>query len=56
LLVEDDASDAEFVLRTLRQHQVENPVTQVKDGIEALQVLRGEGDSMAGYATMQADR
>jgi CheY-like chemotaxis protein len=45
LLVEDDEIDAEQILRAFRQYQLDTPYTHVIDGVEALQVLRGE----AGY-------
>jgi CheY-like chemotaxis protein len=41
LLVEDDDIDAELVLRAYRRHRLENPFTIVRDGVEALEVLRG---------------
>lgn len=41
LLVEDDDIDAELVLRAYRRHRLENPFTLVRDGVEALEVLRG---------------
>jgi CheY-like chemotaxis protein len=41
LLVEDDEIDAELVLRAYRRQRLENPFTIVRDGIEALEVLRG---------------
>ena len=42
LLVEDDAIDARAVLRGLRKGHIGNETTVAKDGIEALQCLRGE--------------
>jgi len=48
LLVEDDEIDAEQVLRAFRRYQVDTPCTHVIDGVEALQVLRGE----AGYTPL----
>jgi CheY-like chemotaxis protein len=41
LLVEDDDIDAELVLRAYRRHSLANPFTIVRDGVEALEVLRG---------------
>jgi CheY-like chemotaxis protein len=41
LLVEDDDIDAELVLRAYRRHRLENPFTIVRDGVEALEALRG---------------
>lgn len=43
LLVEDDDVDAEMVLRACRRQHVDNPFTVVRNGIEALDVLRGQG-------------
>jgi len=45
LLVEDDEIDAEQIVRSFEQLRLSNPVTIVTNGIEALQILRGE----AGY-------
>ena len=42
LLVEDDEIDARAVLRGLRKCHIGNETTVAKDGIEALQLLRGE--------------
>ncbi|HMQ55223.1 MAG TPA: response regulator [Anaerolineae bacterium] len=42
LLVEDDEVDAEAVVRALQRLNVKNPLTIVTDGLEALNVLRGE--------------
>jgi CheY-like chemotaxis protein len=43
LLIEDDEIDAEAVVRAFRRQKITNPLTIVQDGIEALNVLRGEG-------------
>jgi len=43
LLVEDDEVDAEAVMRAFRRQKIDNPFTIVSDGIEALNILRGEG-------------
>lgn len=43
LLVEDDDVDAEAVVRAFRAKQIANPFTLVKNGLEALAVLRGDG-------------
>ena len=43
LLVEDDEIDAEAVVRAFQRQKIANPLTIVQDGIEALNVLRGEG-------------
>lgn len=48
LLVEDDYVDAEQLRRAFQQQRLPNPVTHVIDGVDALQVLRGEG----GYARL----
>lgn len=44
LLVEDDEIDAEAVKRALTRQRIANPIVTAKDGIEALEVLRGSGD------------
>ena len=43
LLVEDDDVDVEVVRRGFKKHKIANPVTAAADGIEALEILRGEG-------------
>ena len=43
LLVEDDAVDAEAIRRAFRQQQIPNPFVVVRDGVEALAALRGQG-------------
>lgn len=43
LLVEDDDVDAEVVQRSFEKLKLLNPITCANDGIEALQMLRGEG-------------
>lgn len=40
LLVDDDDVAAESVVRSLRKHTVDFPVTLARDGIEALEILR----------------
>lgn len=42
LLVEDDEVDAMAVTRALREYRVANPITIARDGIEAMEYLRGE--------------
>jgi len=42
LLVEDDDGDAMAVERAFRKHKIANPIMRAIDGIEALEVLRGE--------------
>ncbi|MCB0211393.1 MAG: response regulator [Anaerolineae bacterium] len=46
LLVEDDEVDAEAVVRAFRDKHINNPLTIVTNGIEALQVLRGENNKV----------
>lgn len=43
LLVEDSAADAEMTLRTLKRRGIANRVVWVKDGVEALEFLSGQG-------------
>ena len=43
LLVEDDEVDVKAVKRALRDLKIANPVWRASDGIEALEMLRGEG-------------
>ena len=45
LLVEDDDVDAEAVIRSIRRSQVPVDVVWVEDGLEALDVLRGQHSS-----------
>ncbi|MEJ2680427.1 MAG: response regulator [Gammaproteobacteria bacterium] len=42
LLVEDDDGDAKAVKRTFSKAKVVNPIVRAIDGIEALEILRGE--------------
>lgn len=42
LLIEDDNGDARAVERALRNERVGNPLFRVTDGVEALEVLRGQ--------------
>ncbi|QDT10869.1 response regulator [Planctomycetes bacterium K23_9] len=42
LLVEDDEIDAEAVMRAMHNQRIANPIVVARDGIEALQHLRGE--------------
>lgn len=44
LLVEDDEIDAATVIRGLSAARIANPVVRAKDGIEALEILRGTND------------
>ena len=43
LVVEDNSSDEALLLRALKKAGITNPVTSVKDGLEALQYLFGSG-------------
>src|SRR3954463_1952927 len=43
LIVEDEQSDAEALTRALRKLGVENPISSLRDGKEAIQYLKGEG-------------
>lgn len=49
LLVEDDFVDAEAIQRAFRQQRIANPFVVVRDGVEALAVLRGESDVELPY-------
>lgn len=42
LLVEDDEVEAEAIERAFRKAKIANPITQAGDGIEALEILRGQ--------------
>lgn len=42
LLVEDDEVDVQGFRRAFAKHRIGNPITVARDGIEALQILRGE--------------
>ena len=44
LLVEDDEVDARIVKRAFREAKISNPLHVVKDGVEALAALRGNGE------------
>ena len=41
LLVEDDDGDAKAVARAFRRAKVANPIVRARDGVEALEILRG---------------
>lgn len=44
LLVEDDPSDAELTLRSLKKDRLTNDIVWVKDGVQALDFLFGRGE------------
>lgn len=41
LLVEDDDVDVDVVKRGFRAHRIANPIVVARDGMEALEILRG---------------
>ncbi len=43
LLVDDDDVDVEAVQRALKHARIANPVVRARDGVEALDILRGTG-------------
>jgi len=43
LLVEDDAIDVRFIRKTFQTHKITNPLHVACDGVEALEMLRGDG-------------
>ena len=45
LLVEDDEVDVMNVKRAFQKKNIKNPLYVASNGIEALKILRGEGDS-----------
>lgn len=45
LLVEDDEVDVMAVKRAFRKLNIDNPLTVACDGVEALQILRGEDET-----------
>lgn len=42
LLVEDDDIDAELVERAFKKNKIANPLYRARDGVDALEMLRGE--------------
>jgi CheY-like chemotaxis protein len=44
LLVEDEENDALLLKRAFKKNDILNPVHWVKDGLEAIAYLKGEGD------------
>ena len=47
LLVEDDDVDVMAVKRTFKKLEITNPIVNAKDGIEALDLLRGQNGKVA---------
>ena len=47
LLVEDNDDDAELTVMAFRDAKVSNPIVRVRDGVEALELLRGPSKSGA---------
>lgn len=45
LLVEDNEVDVEGIQRAFQRYKIRNPVVVARDGIEALDMLRGGGDA-----------
>src|SRR5262245_51307704 len=43
LIVDDDQVDVQAIQRGLQKQRIANPVHVARDGVEALQMLRGEG-------------
>lgn len=48
LLIEDDPRDVELTRMALRQNRIANEIVVLRDGVEALQHLLGEGGPAAG--------
>lgn len=42
LLVDDDEVDAMAVLRAFKKHGISNPIVVAGDGLEAMEILRGD--------------
>ena len=45
LIVEDDDVDVEFLKRLLDKRDIKNPVYRAANGVEALQIMRGENNT-----------
>lgn len=41
LLIEDDDGDAKAVMRAFKEVRIANPIVRARDGIEALEIMRG---------------
>ena len=46
LLVEDDDGDVKAIRRAFRNSRIINPIVRAADGVEALEILRGEHESV----------
>lgn len=44
LLIEDDDIDAKAMQRSFRERDITNPIRRAKDGMHALQILRGDDE------------
>jgi two-component system response regulator len=44
VLVEDNASDAEITIRSLKKHHLANKLIWLKDGVEALDYIHAKGE------------
>ena len=44
LLIEDDDIDAKAMQRAFRERDITNPIRRAKDGMHALQILRGDDE------------
>ena len=42
LLVDDDEIDVQVVLRAFQERRIANPISVAHDGVEALEIMRGE--------------
>lgn len=51
LLVEDNDDDAELTVMAFRDAKVSNPIMRVRDGVEALELLRGSNGSNGSTAS-----
>ena len=47
LLVEDDEIDIRAIRRGFAMNSIGNPITEARDGLEALEILRGENGKQA---------